>query len=74
LSLQKAYRQIFASKGVMGEKYRATKNAQQFAGHHAAFLDLYIQYSGLSGTKMPTLTIPFSIGYVLWGLDMRFLG
>jgi hypothetical protein len=36
--------------------------------------DLYIQYSGLSGTKFQTGS-SFVLGsYVVFGLDMRFLG
>jgi hypothetical protein len=36
--------------------------------------DLYIQYSGWRVTKMPRGCCCGIMGYVVWGLDMRFLG
>ena len=40
----------------------------------AAFFGLYFKYSGLRVTNMPRGYCWIVKGYVVWGLDMRFLG
>ena len=61
------YSQIRAIKGLTG----LNGKPRPMPG---PFLDLYIQYSWLVQTKMPTVTYCGQWVRVVLGLDMRFLG
>jgi hypothetical protein len=61
------------NKGVTS-KYVQTNELAPAGGRGLLVFDLYIQYSGLSGTNTPSLCGFISLGEVVLGLDMLFLG